>query len=164
VVKFNPLTNVGWRVGTELYSASSDCYLAFNPNNYNELYMCYNLRSVIYKLDLTTYEHTLVAGAYGTAGYADGEASEALFKYPRQIAFDDDGTLYVADGGNHCIRAISPDGMVSTFAGMPEASGYRDGVKEVALFNYCDGIALDSKGNMYVADMWNSLIRKIEIY
>ncbi len=71
------------------------------------------------------------------------------------------GNLYVADSLNHCIRRISPDGMVSTVAGRCGHAGYADGLGDEAEFNLPQGLALDAEGNIYVADTRNQRIRKI---
>ena len=49
-------------------------------------------------------------------GYQDGKALTALFNFPKGMAYDSKGNLFIADTGNHCIRKLSPDGMVTTFA------------------------------------------------
>jgi sugar lactone lactonase YvrE len=106
---------------------------------------------------------TTLAGSTETgyaAGYADGPASQALFQGPRSVDVDGAGNVYVADTGNHCIRAISPGGQVTTLAGTPEP-GYADGQGAVARFNFPSGIAADAQGNLYVADTANHRIRKI---
>lgn len=165
IIKFNTTTKSAWRVGTELFNASSDSYMMFHPTDLNLLYICYCARSCIYTIDVTDPDntHELYAGQQNITGYADGDRLEALFTYPRQILFTEDGTLYVADGGNHCIRSISPEGLVTTVVGLPGISGFRDGNPEIALFNWCDGVAVDSDGIIYIADMWNCLIRKLSI-
>jgi sugar lactone lactonase YvrE len=62
---------------------------------------------------------------------------------------------------NHSIRKITPSGTVSTFAGTPGVGGSTDGVGSTARFYLPYGIAVDSSGNIYVADTGNQLIRKI---
>jgi sugar lactone lactonase YvrE len=96
----------------------------------------------------------------GNAGFSDGAASTASFRDPRGIAIDPAGNLYVADEGNSAIRKISPSGMVTTIAGSG-AKGNADGIGPTASFLGPQGVALDSAGNVYVADTGNSLIRKI---
>jgi uncharacterized repeat protein (TIGR02543 family) len=96
----------------------------------------------------------------GTAGYADRSNTEAQFNYPRGVAVDDAGNVYVADPENHRIRKIDPNGMVSTLAGSGTA-GYLDRSNTEAQFNYPRGVAVDSTGNVYVADTDNHRIRKI---
>jgi sugar lactone lactonase YvrE len=102
---------------------------------------------------------TTFAGS-GVAGSNDGVGSEATFSAPYGIAVDRNGTVFVADGGNHKIRKISPAGNVSTFAGSG-SSGSIDGFGLGASFTHPAGIALDSLGNLYVCDAGSHKIRKI---
>lgn len=96
----------------------------------------------------------------GTAGYLDGPAATAAFNAPKGVAVDGQGTVYVADYGNNCIRAISPAGMVSTWAGTT-APGLQDGPATTARFWEPTGLACDQQGNLYVADSRNERIRQI---
>ncbi|MDR2208342.1 MAG: hypothetical protein LBE22_05145, partial [Azoarcus sp.] len=97
--------------------------------------------------------------AGGEEGFADGVGGEAKFYWPFGITSDAAGNLYVADGGNHRIRKITPAGEVSTLAGGEE--GFADGVGSDAEFDHPSGIAIDAAGNLYVADGGNHRIRKI---
>ena len=96
----------------------------------------------------------------GTAGAANGQGSAAQFNYPKGVAVDSGGNVYVADSSNHQIRKITPSGTVSTFAGSGTA-GAANGQGIAAQFNYPGGVAVDSGGNVYVADSSNHRIRKI---
>ena len=96
----------------------------------------------------------------GTPGLEDGGGALAKFNYPCGLALDEAGNLFVADYANHSIRKITPDGMVSTFAGTG-AAGSNDGDRLQATFNNPYGLALDGAGNMYVGDAGNNRIRKI---
>ncbi|MGZ5199169.1 MAG: gluconolaconase [Telluria sp.] len=79
---------------------------------------------------------------------------------PFGVAIADDGTVYVADGGDsNRILRIGQDGTVSTFAGGRE--GFADGAGTSAAFNTPSALALDRKGNLYVADTGNHAIRRI---
>jgi sugar lactone lactonase YvrE len=100
-----------------------------------------------------------LAGA-NEPGYVDGQGSEARFNFPSGIAVDADGNLYVADTANHSIRKIMPDGEVTTLAGNGEP-GNVDGPGADARFRAPEGIAIDGKGNVYVADTGNHRVRKI---
>ena len=91
------------------------------------------------------------------------EAQFNYQNYPNGICVGPDGSIYITDYGNHCIRKISGDN-VSTIAGVPGSRGYRDGAGNQALFNYQSGIDIDDDGNIYVADSENCCIRKIDIY
>ncbi len=101
---------------------------------------------------------TTVAGS-PMAGNADGIADAARFYAPSGVALDASGTIYVADTGNHRIRKVTPEGMVSTLAGSTE--GFADGAGAAARFSHPRGLAVDASGNVFVADRNNHLIRKV---
>lgn len=102
-----------------------------------------------------------LAGAPGIAGSTDGAASAARFNLPRSVAVDALGNIYVADLGNCTVRKVTPDGNVSTFAGLAGALGAEDGRGSAARFSCPRDLSLDSAGNVYVADTHNDAIRKI---
>jgi sugar lactone lactonase YvrE len=101
-----------------------------------------------------------VAG--GGRGFRDGVATSAAFSTPSGIALAPDGTLYVADTGNHAIRRITPDGSVSTLAG-DGTPGYVDGPAHQARFNGPIGIAVAADGRILVTDTYNDRIRLIDL-
>lgn len=96
----------------------------------------------------------------GVRGRDDGPATEARFDRPGGLAFGPNGTLYVADSGNDLIRAIAPDGSVTTVAGSGE-EGRVDGRAVDAAFNSPRGIAVDAAGVIYIADRGNHTIRRL---
>ncbi len=96
----------------------------------------------------------------GSAGYVDGTAATARFNKPFGVSVDNSGNVYVTDQSNHRVRKISPDGIVNTLAGTG-VLGTADGMGTTAQFNNPSGIALDSSGNLFIADKDNHLIRKI---
>ena len=105
---------------------------------------------------------TTFAGVAGSNGSTDGTGSGARFTYPSGVASDSGGNLYVADTNNHTIRKIvASTGVVTTLAGLAGNFGSTDGTGSAALFNYPQGVACDTSGNIYVADSNNSTIRKI---
>ncbi len=97
----------------------------------------------------------------GLNGMANGPGSIATFNAPEGVATDSAGNVYVADNGNQMIRKITPGGMVSTLAG-EGGYGHDDGAAVTATFYDPSGVAVDSSGNVYVADTGNNLIRKIQ--
>jgi DNA-binding beta-propeller fold protein YncE len=98
--------------------------------------------------------------AGGSEGFADGAGAAARFHTPSGLALDGEGNLYVADTGNHAIRKVSPQGLVTTVAGTGEA-GFRDGPVRQAQFNGPIGVAVDGRGRIHVADAYNDRIRVI---
>ena len=102
---------------------------------------------------------TTFAGS-GAAGFADGTGTAATFRGPQSVAVDSNGTVYVADTGNHAVRMISSDGIVTTLAGNGTA-GSADGSGLAAQFNAPSTVAVDAVGQVYVADTGNGSIRRI---
>jgi len=102
---------------------------------------------------------TTLAGS-GTAQFADGTGTNAIFNIPVAVVADGIGNVYVADKTNNRIRKITPAGVVTTVAGNGTAT-FVDGIGANASFNGPCGVALDSSGNVYVADTINNRIRKI---
>jgi len=102
---------------------------------------------------------TTVAGSAGNPGSNDGAGTAARFYYPRGIAIDAVGNLYVADTDNHTIRKITPYGMVTTLAGVAGSPGSNDGDGTTARFYNPGGIVSDAASNLFVTD--NNTIRKI---
>jgi streptogramin lyase len=106
---------------------------------------------------------TTLAGTARLQGSADGTGSAARFYYPRGVAVDGSGNVYVADTQNSTIRAITPAGAVTTLAGTAGSPGSADGTGSAARFYYPYGVAVDGSGTVYVADSWNYTIRKITL-
>ncbi len=103
-----------------------------------------------------------LAGMAGVGGgHTDGTGSAARFYDPDGVAVDSSGNVYVGDQVNYTIRKITPGGAVTTLAGTAGSSGSADGTGAAARFTYPEGVAVDSSGNVYVADRNNSTIRKI---
>jgi len=102
-----------------------------------------------------------VAGSPGQAGTADGTGTAARFNRPSGLWIDRSGVLFIADGANHTIRTMSPEGVVRTLAGRPGVPGYTDGPARQARFTFPHGVAIDGGGNAYVPDGFNHTVRKI---
>ena len=111
-------------------------------------------------------------GSYGGDG---GPAIEGDLNYPRDVAVDGSGNLYIADTGNHRVRRVDATGVISTVAGTGQRTddevhvggwigGYGgDGGPAVeAHLNYPTGVAVDGAGNLYIADTWNHLVRRVD--
>ncbi len=107
---------------------------------------------------------TTLAGSAGTTGSSDGTGSSALFNYPNGVVVDRGGNLFVADSANNVIRKITSQGVVSTYAGIPGKTGNIPGASSIDTqpsFNNPNGVAVDARGNIYVADTGYDIIRKI---
>lgn len=104
---------------------------------------------------------TTLAGQAGVTGHTNGPGLSASFNEPDGIAVDSSGYVYVADSMNDLIRKITPAGVVSTLAGQAGVKGHRDGNGSSSSFYYPLGIAVDRRGNVYIGDRWNHIIRKI---
>lgn len=105
---------------------------------------------------------TTFAGSNGNGGSADGLGTAAQFLFPTGLVFDTSGNLYVADQGNHTIRKIDPSGNVSTFAGAVGMGGLLDAQGSTARFKSPSNLTIDDTGNLYLADLSNHAIRKID--
>ncbi len=103
---------------------------------------------------------TTLAGLAGYLGGDDGTNSAARFDYPRGLAVDGSGNVFVADYYNYTIRKITPSGVVTTLGGLAQAYGSDDGTGSAARFFFPNGVAVDSSGNVYVVEIDDCAIRK----
>src|SRR5207244_3886087 len=99
----------------------------------------YNIEGEYYAHDVTTVARGFVA--------------------PRGLAFGPDGSLYIADAGQHAIVRVMPDGTSFVVAGKPFHPGNADGVP--GMLNTATGIDVDDAGNVYIADTANNTIRRL---
>jgi sugar lactone lactonase YvrE len=137
--------------------ASGHVYVADSSNN--------RIRKITPSGVVSTYS------GVGVLGALNGTAWLATFSGPYGVCLDAAGNLYVADSNHHQIRRVSPDGTVSTLAGVVVAggrvantAGYMDGTSGSAKFNAPTGVAVDASGHVYVADYNNHRIRKLSPY
>jgi RHS repeat-associated protein len=106
---------------------------------------------------------TTVAGT-GTSGSSGdgGPATQARIDGPMAVAVGSDGSLYIADSGNDCIRRVGPDGIITTVAGIGFSGFSGDGGPATqAQFDYPVGVAVDSAGSLYIVDSDNNRIRQV---
>ncbi|MBK06721.1 MAG: hypothetical protein CL920_16230 [Deltaproteobacteria bacterium] len=120
-----------------------------------QLYMTDSNNTRIRKIDkdgnVTTYTGS-------QSGYKDGPLTQALFEGPKHLFIDSMGQFYLSD--QERIRTINTSEVITTLTGSTQ--GYKDGPIAQALFNDPQGIALDNKGNLYIADSTNHRIRKLD--
>ena len=122
----------------------------------------YNFYSCIFKIDPNGIIYK-VAGT-GRSGYSGdgGPASEAQLDHPSSIAIASDGSLYIAEWYNHCIRRIDPEGIITTIAGC-DVAGY-EGDNDLAItakLRMPYDVAVAPDGGIYIADTGNSRIRYV---
>ncbi len=126
------------------------------------IYIIDQLNQRIRKIDASGIIIT-IAGT-GTAGYSgdSGLAVNAQLNSPRGIAADDSGNIFIADYGNHCVRRIDVMGYITTFAGTGHAGSKGDnGAADTAELRNPSGVAVDNKGNVFIADRGNQVVRKV---
>jgi sugar lactone lactonase YvrE len=111
-------------------------------------------------LDVSTGQTTVLAGTAKMSGYVDGTGGSARFNGPVGAAPMPDGSFVVTDAGNNVVRRVTAGGVVSTLAGNG-APGLVDGPCASASFNAARGVAVDTVGNVYVSDIGNHVIRRI---
>lgn len=108
----------------------------------------------------TTIPGEVTTFAGSTKGYVNGPKNEAKFNFPIDLFHDASNNIYVSDYVNSIIRKISTEGIVTTLAGSSNI-GSANGTGIEASFYYPRGIVVDHSGNVYVADSYNNMIRKI---
>jgi len=102
---------------------------------------------------------TTLAGS-GTLGLANGPAATAAFNFPRGVAVDSKGQVYVGDSENNVIR-MTAGGLVTTFAGTTKGFADGDALKK-AMFSFPGGMTVDAKGRVFVADRSNHRVRVVD--
>jgi VCBS repeat protein/NHL repeat-containing protein len=107
------------------------------------------------------YNFSTLAGTVGSTGSNNATGTSATFDLPTGVAVDSSGNVFVADTTNNLIREITMGGVVSTFAGSG-AAGHFDAMGTSATFAEPKGVAVDSNGNVFVADTFNDTIRRID--
>lgn len=118
----------------------------------DNLYFTEGITHLIRKVTPQGVVSTL-AGSIRNSGHADGRGDQARFNFSAAagLTFGPDGNLYVADPGNHVIRVITLDGVVTTLAGRPGLLGSTDGLLANARFTTPRAVAFDRRGNLYVS-------------
>ncbi|MBN2179211.1 MAG: hypothetical protein JW743_07250 [Deltaproteobacteria bacterium] len=142
--------NIGWSPGVTADAAGN-------------LYILDNNHHIVRKVD-TTGIITTIAGN-GTEGYSGdgGPAEEAQLSWPNRIDVDAAGNLYIVEEGNHCVRKVERNGIITTVAGNGTAGYSGDkGPATEAQLNYPESITVDVAGNLYIADTYNHRVRKVD--
>lgn len=144
-------------------SASFDGATGVAVDGAGNLYVADTFNSAIRKLTPAGQVSTH-AGSPGVAGVLDGDGRDARFNFPGGLVAASDGTLYIADTGNHLVRRVSSAGVVTTLAGAAGQAGSTDSTGANARFKSPAALALDAvAGVLYVADTGNHTIRRLVI-
>jgi hypothetical protein len=143
--------------------------LAYDPAG--NLYFADVANNLIRMIDTAGIVHRIAGqppvGGVAQAGYSGdgGAAKDALINHPVDLAIGSDGTVFFSDVYNHCIRAIDPNGVIRTVAGVCGEKGYDGdgGLATDALFNRPYGIEWAAPNTLYIADTGNSVIREVHL-
>lgn len=129
--------------------------------------MCADPMGNLYVIDTQTIRKitstgmvSTLAGSWNSPGSSDGSGALARFSYPSGLAADSTGNLYVADTGNHTIRKVTPQGLVTTVAGLATSFGSADGAGASARFRSPNGITIQGS-DIYISDTGNHTVRKV---
>ena len=133
---------------------------ALAVDRHGSIYIADSLNQCIRRI-ATDGEVVTFAGQAGSAGSVDGPAATARFRSPRSLTVAPDGAVIVADTGNHIIRRIAPDGVVTTLAGLDGVEGFADGMGASARFRLPAGVAAAPDGNLFISDTASQLIRRL---
>ncbi|MDQ6783085.1 MAG: hypothetical protein M3063_06530 [Actinomycetota bacterium] len=129
------------------------------------LYIADSVSSTVRKVTAATGIITTVAGTTGTAGFSGdgGAATSAQLTSPQGLAFDQAGNLYIADSGNSTVRKVTAaSGTITTVAGNGNFGYSGDGgAATAATLEAPYGVAVDQAGNVYIADQFANVIRKV---
>ena len=133
----------------------------------SNIYICDDNNNIIRKVD-TNGIITTVAGNHSLgAGYSGdgGAATNARINGPNGITVDGSGNLYIADTFNQVVRKVDTNGIITTVAGNHSLGmGYSGdgGYATNAQLHYLNNVAVDSSGNLYICDVYNFVIRKVD--
>lgn len=150
--------------GGSALSATLDSPTGIAVDPKNNLYIADTHNDRIRLIDGVTGNISSVAGT-GHAGFSGdgGNASAAQLRLPGALALDSLGNLYIADTGNHRIRRLSPEGILTTVAGNGVQGFSGDnGLATAASIDSPAGIALDSAGQLYISDTHNHRLRVVD--
>jgi sugar lactone lactonase YvrE len=131
-----------------------------DPNG--NLYICDLANNRIRKVTTDGIIHTAVGGGAASGGDG-GPASAAQLNGPYGAAVDNAGNLYIADSLNNKVRKVASDGTITTIAGTGAQGYLGDGGPALqAQFHAPWGVAADNHGNIFIADLYNNEVRKVD--
>ncbi len=137
-------------------NAKFDTPIGITIDTSGNLYVCDNANDKIRKI---TPQGNVSTFAGSTQGDLNGIGTAAKFDAPRKISIDTFGNLYITEDGNHKVKKITPQAVVTTIAGSTQ--GDLNGNALEAKFDGIDSVVMDAKGNFFVSDTYNHKIKKI---
>lgn len=148
--------------GGSALSASLNNPVAIVVDNFSDVYIVDNGNHRIRMINSMGTITTVVGN--GTPAYAgdNGPATSASLQYPRQMVFDGNGNMFIADEYNNCVRMVDPNGTITTYCGNGTQSYTGDGglVGSATLWSPT-GVTCDTWGNLYISDYGNNRVRYV---
>jgi uncharacterized protein (TIGR03437 family) len=135
---------------------------AIARDNAGGLYVADQANQRVRKITPDGVVYTVAGNGLAGSSGDGGPAIAARLNFPSGVAIDAAGNLYIADSGNHRVRMVAPNGLISTVAGTGEAGFNGDnGNATRARLDTPGGLAADSAGNLYIADTGNHIVRRL---
>ncbi|HEX4380829.1 MAG TPA: hypothetical protein VH022_12380, partial [Candidatus Acidoferrum sp.] len=140
--------------------------VALETDAAGNVYLADGQFNTVWKINRQTGIMTIVAGIPGPSGQTGdgGPAVSAKFRGPEGLRLDQAGNLYIVDTGNFAVRKVDTNGIITTYAGRLHVSGYTGdgGLATSATLGGPSYIALDHAGNLYISDLINNVIRRVD--
>ena len=129
----------------------------------SNLYVAEQNESLIFWVDTNGHISTVAGNGKNYYTGDGGPSTNTGIDYPQGVGFDAAGNLYIADSGYMRVRMVNQNGIIRTVAGSGFYGYSGDGVPATsAILNQPHGVALDSSGNLYIADCYDYRIRKVD--
>ena len=140
--------------------------VALETDAAGNVYLADGQFNTVWKINRQTGIMAIFAGIPGPSGQTGdgGPATSAKFRGPEGIRIDQAGNVYIVDTGNFAVRKVDTNGVITTYAGRLHVSGYTGdgGAATSATLGGPSYIALDHAGNLYISDLINNVIRKVD--